>query len=107
MQRYQWSDQDIPDIAIEKPSRSAKKREALALQKLGEELTLCDKSFLNALPITESLREALAFVQTISSFQAKKRQMQYIGRLMRDLDAQTIEHLKVAMANKKTLDIRK
>ena len=63
----------------------------LALQELGEELVSVDKDKLAQLGLSERLHEAIMEARSISKFGALRRQMQYIGRLMREEgDAQTI-----------------
>ena len=78
-----------------KPSKSARKREYLALQKLGEELIVLKESDLDTLPLDDGLREAVMEARQIKSHGALRRQKQYIGKLMRHLDP---EQLKVEMA---------
>ena len=69
-----------------KPSKSAKKREYLALQKLGEELITLKESELAALPLDDDLREAIHDAQQIKARGATRRQKQFIGKLMRRID---------------------
>ncbi len=72
-------------------SRTQRKKNDLALQELGEELVSVDKDKLAQLGLSERLHEAIMEARTISKFGALRRQMQYIGRLMREEgDAQTI-----------------
>jgi len=78
-----------------KPSKSAKKREYLALQKLGEELITLRESELAALPLDEDLLEAIQEAQQIKARGAMRRQKQFIGKLMRHVDP---EPLIIAMA---------
>lgn len=73
-----------------KPSKSAKKREYLALQKLGEELLTLRESDLLGLPLDEDLRDAVMEARLIKSHGALRRQKQYIGKLMRRVDAEPI-----------------
>ena len=73
-----------------KPSKSAKKREYLALQKLGEELIRLKPSDLDSLPLDDDLREALAEAQKMTAHGALRRQKQYIGKLMRYVDAEPL-----------------
>lgn len=67
-------------------SRSRKKRESTALQKRGEELAALSPAVWKDLPLTEDLLEALREARDTKSHEARRRQMQYIGRLMRELD---------------------
>jgi ribosome-associated protein len=71
-------------------SKTRKKREMLELQALGVALTRLSDSQLRSIEIPEDLREALFEAKRIKSHEAKRRQMQYIGRLMRDVDAAPI-----------------
>ena len=56
------------------------------LQALGAELARLSEAQLESIELPEDLREALLEAKGISSHEAKRRQMQYIGRLMRGLD---------------------
>lgn len=78
-----------------KPSKSARKREVIALQKLGEELITLKDSDLEGLPLDDSLREAVLEARKIKAHGALRRQKQYIGKLMRHIDA---EPLRAEMA---------
>src|SRR5580698_4582988 len=73
--------------AEEGRSKTQRKKEMTALQELGEELCNLNDSQLAEVPIPEELREAIAEAQRIRQHGGKKRQMQYIGRLMRGIDA--------------------
>jgi len=73
-----------------KPSKSARKREYLALQKLGEELITLKESELEALPLDDNLREAVMEARQIKAHGALRRQKQYIGKLMRHVDPEPI-----------------
>jgi ribosome-associated protein len=78
-----------------KPSKSARKREYLALQKLGEELITLKESDLDSLPLGDNLREAIMEARQIKAHGALRRQKQYIGKLMRHFDP---EPLRAEMA---------
>jgi len=69
-----------------KPSKSARKREYLELQKLGEELLTVRESDLLDIELDEDLREAVLEARKIRSRGALRRQKQYIGKLMRRTD---------------------
>jgi ribosome-associated protein len=81
--------------AHERPSKSALKRQAHDQQALGEALTTMPESALAATPMPEALRDALAQWRHTRSHEGKRRQMQYIGKLMRDAD---IEPIREAVA---------
>ena len=93
---FQWSsgEQTVTD---EKPSRSEKKRQVLALQELGERLSCADQALWDALGIPQDLVNALQEKRSITSFQARKRHLQFIGRLMRDLDSDMVRKIAVAL----------
>jgi ribosome-associated protein len=67
-------------------SKTRKKREMHELQALGAALVRLSDSQLEIIEIPEKLREALLEAKRIKSHEAKRRQMQYIGRLMREVD---------------------
>ena len=69
------------------PSKSQVKREMTALQELGAELASLSKERLAKIEMPDRLREALLEVQRITKHEARRRQMQYIGKVMRDVDA--------------------
>lgn len=72
-------------------SRSQKKRESTALQLLGEELAKLPASVWENFPMSSYLQEALADYKRIPSMEGKRRQLQFIGRLMREEDAPLLQ----------------
>jgi ribosome-associated protein len=72
-------------------SRTRKKNEDRALQRLGEQLIALPAGRLEAMELPDELRTAVAFARKIRSHGAKRRQIQYIGALMRQIDPQPIE----------------
>ena len=73
------------------PSKSELKRQMLARQTLGEQLTRLTEKQLETLPITdERLLRAIRETRRISSKNALRRHLQYIGKLMRDVDPEPI-----------------
>lgn len=68
------------------PSRSQLKREALALQELGVQMLALPLPRLRQLELPEELIEALSAAHGMHKRGSRKRQMQYIGRLMRHID---------------------
>lgn len=71
-------------------SKSRKKREMHSLQELGERLAGLSEDQRKKIDLPEELREALSFAGKIKSHGAKRRQMQLIGRLMREADTEPI-----------------
>jgi ribosome-associated protein len=76
---------------FEPPSKSHKKREMTALQDLGAELVKLSKSQLDKLPVPEELLAAIKDYQRFTQNGAIRRQLQYIGRLMRNVDPEPIQ----------------
>lgn len=83
---------DFADDALpeEGPSKSARKREATALQTLGERLVELPETQLRQVPLPEVLADAIAECRRISAHGGRYRQMQYIGKLMRRIDPEPI-----------------
>jgi ribosome-associated protein len=83
---------DVDDEGYqERPSRSARKRAAEYMQKLGVRLVGLREAQLADLVLPEELREALREARRLRGQSALARQYQYIGRLMRELDPEPIE----------------
>jgi ribosome-associated protein len=74
-----------------KPSKSARKRDHLALQSLGEKLIPLELADLEMLALDESLLDAVVRAKSIQSRSALRRQRQLIGKLMRSADADAIQ----------------
>ena len=77
------------DFSGEK-SKSQIKRELHALQDLGERLTTLKPDVLAKLPLTDALQKALAEAPRHKAHIARKRHIQYIGKLMREQDVDAI-----------------
>ncbi|MFO1319672.1 MAG: ribosome biogenesis factor YjgA [Burkholderiales bacterium] len=75
----------------EGPSKSQRKRDSQALQDLGEALVALSPDRLARLELPDVLRSAVLEAQRIHKFGGLRRQKQYIGKLMRDLDAAPIQ----------------
>src|SRR5260221_10325674 len=73
-------------VMQEEKSKSQKKREAQALQMLGEQLTQLSKQQLAKIPLPEELMQVILQEKSIKTHGAKKRYRQFIGRMMRDID---------------------
>lgn len=82
-----------PDV-YSGPSKSQLKREMTALQDLGAELVALSRDRLAKIDMPERLRDALLDAQRFTKHEARRRQMQYVGKIMRDIDA---EPLRAAM----------
>ncbi len=68
------------------PSKTKIKKQMHELRDLGKELTELGKDQLAQLDIPESLRDAIREMKSINKFGAQRRQIQYIGKLMREVD---------------------
>ena len=83
---------DTHDESLEElpPSKTKIKKQMHDLRDLGKELTELSREKWRELDLPESLFEALVEYKRISKFGAQKRQLQYIGKLMRDVDTAPI-----------------
>ena len=72
-------------------SRTRKKNEARALQRLGEQLVALPLGQLETMELPDELLAAIELARKIRSHGARRRQIQYIGALMRHIDPQPIE----------------
>lgn len=79
------------DESDEFVSKSQRKREAHALQALGEELVRLPANKLGKIPLPEQLLDAIRQAQQIKARGGHKRQLQFIGKLMRSVDAEPIQ----------------
>lgn len=74
----------------EQISKSQRKRDADALQKVGVELVELSYTKLDSLPLPDNLYKAIVDAKSIKSHGAKRRQAQLIGKLMRATDFDVI-----------------
>lgn len=81
----------------DEPSRSDLKRESTELQKLGESLLTLRADLMQRLQLPEQLVEALAEARRITNFEGRRRQMQYVGKLMRGLGEDTLQAIRDAL----------
>jgi ribosome-associated protein len=89
-------DETIPAELDARPSKTQRKKQSHALQSLGEQLVDLTPAKLALVPLPEQLREAVEMAQRTRSHEGRRRQLQYIGRLMRDADAQAISQALAA-----------
>ena len=73
-------------------SRTQNKNEARALQKLGEQLVELSPEQLDNIDVSDDLRNAVIVAGKIKSHGARRRQLKYIGTLMRDIDPEPIRN---------------
>ena len=81
----------------DQPSKTDLKRESDQLQALGEQLLGLRPDLFKPLPLPEKLADALAEAKRITNFEGKRRQMQFIGKLMRLLEPEVLEAVRQAL----------
>ena len=87
MKPHNTPDESLEDLP---PSKTKIKKQMHDLRDLGKELTELNKDKWRELDLPENLFEALVEYKRINKFGAQKRQLQYIGKLMRDVDTAPI-----------------
>lgn len=81
-----------------RPSKSQLKRESTALQKLGQELINEARDRVKRVPMPEDVRDAILECQLIKDHEGRRRQLQYVGKMMRSLNDEEVALIQ------KTLD---
>jgi ribosome-associated protein len=82
------SDEFEPEY--ERPSKSELKRQSNELQKLGEQLIEAPRDRVKRVPMPEEVRDAILMCQTITNHEGRRRQLQYVGKMMRTLDEEEV-----------------
>lgn len=80
--------------ADEGPSKSELKRQMTERQKLAEVLAALSSDALKTIPMDEAIKVAIAETNKIKSFEAIRRHKQYLGKLMRFLDADELDAIQ-------------
>ena len=73
------------------PSKSQRKRESAALQDMGAELVALSTDRLKKIEMPENLRDAIRDAQRFTKHEARRRQMQLIGKIMRSVDTAPLQ----------------
>jgi ribosomal 50S subunit-associated protein YjgA (DUF615 family) len=94
-----------PD-ASPRPSKSQRKREAHALQALGAQLVALSRAHLARMELPDALREAVLTAQGMRPHGARTPHMQYIGKLMRQLDPAVLRMVREALEPKRAVTPR-
>ncbi|WNO04356.1 ribosome biogenesis factor YjgA [Rhodoferax mekongensis] len=81
----------------DEPTRTDLKKESDALQKLGEDLLTLRADLMTKLELPDRLVEGVAEAKRITNFEGKRRQMQFIGKLMRKLDPAKWDEIRAAL----------
>jgi ribosome-associated protein len=94
---------DGPDDDYEEddlgPSKSQRKRDSAALQDLGDELMALANDQLAKLDLPEDLAEAVRIGRSITAHGGLRRQRKFIGKLLRQMDAEPIRAGLAALKN--------
>ena len=80
----------------ERPSKTQRKKAMHELQSLGERLVALNAEQLARVELPELLREAVQEAARVKGHESRRRQMQYIGRLMREVDPEPIRETLAA-----------
>lgn len=94
---FDWEDEDQEEIIW--VSKSEIKRDAEDLKQLGEKLVNLTKANLTKVPLDDSLKDAIELAQRLQK-EARRRQLQYIGKLLRSIDAEPIREALEKIENK-------
>ena len=94
---FDWQDEEQEEIIW--VSKSEIKRDAEALKKLGEKLVELTKAKLDKIPLEDALLEAVNLAQRLQK-EARRRQLQYIGKLLRGIDVEPIQAALEKLENK-------
>ena len=86
-----------PGTDYERPSKSQLKREAHAIRDLGAELIKLSQTQLGKIPLPHEIRTAVEQAQNIRQHGARRRQLQYIGKLLRRVDSEPIAEALAAI----------
>ena len=78
-------------------SRTDLKRESDELQDLGKELLSLRADLFESVGLPEKLVDALAEAKRITNFEGKRRQMQYVGKIMRKLEPALVQAARQAL----------
>ena len=94
---FDWEDEDQEEIIW--VSKSEIKRDAEDLKQLGEKLVNLTKANLTKVPLDDSLKDAIELAQRLQK-EARRRQLQYIGKLLRSIYAEPIREALEKIENK-------
>ena len=83
-------------------SKTDLKRESEEVQKLGEQLLTLREGLFDKLDLPEKLVEALAETKRITNFEGRRRQLQYVGKLMRQLEPEVLQSARDALEEQRS-----
>lgn len=84
------------------PSRTELKKESTELQKVGEALLTLRTDLFERLDLPEALVNALDELKRITNFEGRRRQLQYVGKLMRQLEPETLQAVRDALEEQRS-----
>ena len=93
---------EYDDTEAIEPSKTQRKKDMHALQGIGEQLVELDPKKLAEFDLPEILTDAIALARPMQKHGARRRQLQYIGRLMREIDALPIQQKLDALQQNST-----
>jgi ribosome-associated protein len=91
VQSKSWHTGETDAPEYDGPSKTQRKNDAHALQTLGAALVALSRDRLLQIDLPESLRDAVLAAQRITAHEGRRRQLQYIGKLMRNVDPAPIQ----------------
>ncbi|WP_410686946.1 ribosome biogenesis factor YjgA [Avibacterium paragallinarum] len=96
-EQFDWEEEEQEEIIW--VSKSEIKRDAEALKQLGEKLVNLTLAKLEKIPLAENILDAVTLAQRLQK-EAKRRQLQYIGKLLRQIDVEPIQEALDKIENK-------
>jgi ribosome-associated protein len=84
------------DEGLERPSKTQLKKQSHDLQKLGLELAAMPPHRLAEVEMSELLRDAIDELRRTRSHEGRRRQLQYVGKIMRGVDAEPLREAAAA-----------
>lgn len=94
---FDWEEEEQEEIIW--VSKSEIKRDAEDLKQLGEKLVNLTKTNLTKVPLDENLLDAIELAQRLQK-EARRRQLQFIGKLLRGMDVEPIREALAKIENK-------
>ena len=95
-----------PDFDTDEPSRSQRRRDALAVFELAERLVGLTDTQLTQLPLDDELRDAILHARRITQQIARKREIQFLAKQMRRRDDEELDALRAALEHDRELSRR-
>jgi len=97
IQPIESAEPEVDENGYDRPSKSQLKREMHELQELGSALIALPKDALKRMPMPEKLDDAVREARRITDHEGKRRQLQYVGKVMRSLTEDEVAALRTAL----------